>query len=88
VLGDFGRYLEQCDEKFDVLIASGVLYHMSEPVRLLENAAKVTNHIGLWTHYYDPEIINDREDLRQPAACINIAILYCSVRPVCRREGR
>jgi 2-polyprenyl-3-methyl-5-hydroxy-6-metoxy-1,4-benzoquinol methylase len=65
MLGDFGRYLQQCDEKFDVLIASGVLYHMSEPVRLLENAAKVTNRIGLWTHYYDPEIINDREDLRR-----------------------
>jgi SAM-dependent methyltransferase len=65
VLGDFGRYLEQCDEKFDVVIASGVLYHMSDPVRLLENAAKVTDYIGLWTHYYDPKIINDREDLRR-----------------------
>ena len=65
MLGDFSQYLEQCEVKFDVIVASGVLYHMSDPVRLLQNAARVANSIGLWTHYYDGQIVRERADLQR-----------------------
>ena len=65
LLGDFRLYLEKCNETFDVLIASGVLYHMLNPVSFLTNCARVSNRIALWTHYYDPEIIRANGHLRE-----------------------
>jgi SAM-dependent methyltransferase len=65
MLGDFSKYLEQCEAKFDVIVASGVLYHMPDPVRLLQNAARVSNSIGLWTHYYDTQVVSERADLQR-----------------------
>jgi SAM-dependent methyltransferase len=65
MLGDFDKYLEVCQNKFDIIVASGVLYHMSDPLRLLRNMARVADSVGLWTHYYDYEIVSGREDLRR-----------------------
>ena len=31
LFGDFNRYLEQQERRFDVVVASGVLYHMTNP---------------------------------------------------------
>ena len=64
MLGDFRHYLSTCSEKFDFLLASSVLYHMSEPAQLLQDAARVSDTIGIWTHYYDSDVINCNGDLR------------------------
>ncbi len=64
-LGDFCRFLEACNEQYDFLLACGVLYHMMEPVRLLQNIARVTTGVGIWTHYYDAEIVLGRDDLEK-----------------------
>ncbi len=56
-LGDFMQYLAVTDEKFDITVASGVLYHMSEPLRLLDLMCQRTDHLILWTHYYDDDTI-------------------------------
>jgi hypothetical protein len=50
-------YLDQNERTFDVIIASGVLYHMLEPLKLLYLISKRTNRCLLWTHYYDEEIL-------------------------------
>lgn len=63
LLGDFNKYLNNTDEIFDLVICSGVLYHMTEPNKLLENIARVSKKIAIWTHYYDEKIISSREDL-------------------------
>lgn len=63
LLGDFREYVAWTDEKFDFVLASGVLYHMREPVTLLENIARVTKSVGIWTHYYDDDIIHSKEHL-------------------------
>jgi hypothetical protein len=56
--GDFRPYLETAESgRFDFILAIGVLYHMLEPLKLLHDIARVTNAFGLWTHYYDPDII-------------------------------
>lgn len=53
MLGDFMPYLELIDRKFDLIFASGVLYHMKEPIKLLELIAKAADRVFLWTHYFD-----------------------------------
>jgi hypothetical protein len=55
VLGDFARSFGTI-KQYDLVIASGVLYHMSNPVDLLQKIAGVTNRIFLWTHYWEENI--------------------------------
>jgi SAM-dependent methyltransferase len=55
LLGDFSSYLRETKERYDVVFASGVLYHMSKPLDLIEQIAKVTDKCLLWTHVYNPE---------------------------------
>jgi hypothetical protein len=55
--GDFVEYLRSCPRRFDIALASGVLYHMRNPVELIALLARVTDRIFVWTHYYDSAII-------------------------------
>lgn len=52
-LGDAQLWLENREEAYDLIVASGVLYHMQDPVRFLRAMAKRTDQIFLWTHYVD-----------------------------------
>ncbi|NDF11191.1 MAG: DUF1698 domain-containing protein [Proteobacteria bacterium] len=58
MLGDFNRYLEETKDTFDVCLASGVLYHQKEPVKMLSHIAKRSKHVLVWSHYYDEKIIH------------------------------
>jgi Methyltransferase domain len=57
LLGDFVSYLRQDTSHYDAVIGSGVLYHMEQPVELLELIAKVTGKLMMWTHYYDQDVL-------------------------------
>lgn len=61
--GDFLEYLRTTQTKFDVCIASGVLYHMLNPVELIALAAKASDQLFIWTHYYDHAIISNNSNL-------------------------
>lgn len=63
MLGDFSAFLEETDSTFDLVFASGILYHMSNPVMLLKNISRVTRKLFLWTHYYDKDIVENSTDL-------------------------
>ncbi len=55
LMGDFLTYLRDpsCPQ-FDVVIASGVLYHMSNPVELISLLSEhCRESLFIWTHYYD-----------------------------------
>ena len=52
MLGDFQKWLEFSGQRYDLIIASGVLYHMKDPVRLLELASECSDAVYLWTHYF------------------------------------
>jgi hypothetical protein len=50
-LGDFAEWLDKSGERYDLVIASGVLYHMSDPIALIRSIAERTDAFYLWTHY-------------------------------------
>lgn len=64
VHGDFVAYLAHCDARFDVVFASGVLYHLQDPVALIELLSRVTDTLYLWTMYYDEAVLQSSSSLR------------------------
>ena len=63
-LGDFTKWLENTEKHYDLVIASGVLYHSADPVHLLEMIGRRADAVFLWTHYFDEEAM-PRGDLRR-----------------------
>lgn len=64
--GDFVAYLERevrSGARFDLCLASGVLYHLRDPVAALDLLCQATDRLVLWTHYFDEEYIRSRSDL-------------------------
>lgn len=65
--GDFVAYLadhaERQAPRFDLCLASGVLYHLADPVPAIALMRKASDRLILWTHYYDPELVRGRPDL-------------------------
>jgi len=63
--GDFMPYLEATDQQFDLIIAAGVLYHMKDPVRMLQLVGSHTRRTHIWTHYYDAGLLATQPNLSQ-----------------------
>ncbi|HVG12208.1 MAG TPA: class I SAM-dependent methyltransferase [Flavisolibacter sp.] len=63
LFGDCIEYLKICPKRFDVCIASGILYHMVNPVELLHLMSKVSDRIFIWTHYFNGEILHRQPNL-------------------------
>jgi hypothetical protein len=57
--GDFVEFLRRNTEHFDACVASGVLYHLRQPLELLHLVARATDRLFLWTHYYDEAVRRD-----------------------------
>ncbi len=55
LLGDFNK-LKIKEDQFDLVLASGVLYHMSEPVSFLEKFSQCSDTLFLWTHYFESDL--------------------------------
>jgi SAM-dependent methyltransferase len=56
LLGDCSVYLDECDRRFDLVIAAGILYHLFDPIAALENICRLTNVVSICTTYYHPEL--------------------------------
>ena len=63
-LGDFNKWLEATDKRYQLILASGVLYHSHDPIHLLELIASKADSVYLWTHYFD-ETAMPKGDLRR-----------------------
>lgn len=63
--GDFIEYLRDSPPRFDVCMASGVLYHMQNPVQLIDLISRVSGRLFIWTHYYDAMTISKNSALAQ-----------------------
>jgi hypothetical protein len=57
LLGDITEYLRAEASAFDLVIASGVLYHLIDPMEALRLISERSSRLLLWTHYYDAEIL-------------------------------
>jgi SAM-dependent methyltransferase len=64
--GDAIEYLKNTAETFDMCVASGILYHMTDPVELLWLISRKTDKILIWTHYFD-----DRDSARNKLSTFN-----------------
>ena len=64
LFGDFNGFLQQTPQRYDWVLASGVLYHTQEPVELLERIARTTDNLMVWTMYYDAAVVEASEELR------------------------
>lgn len=53
LLGDFVGFLEEDRRHWPLIVASGVLYHAVDPLRLLDLLAERTDVLFLWTHVVD-----------------------------------
>ena len=74
LLGDFMPWLVANTRHFDLVWMTGVLYHMTDPVRLLRLAASCTDRLHLWTHYYPTILITQRHGQRRLSR-LRIALL-------------
>jgi hypothetical protein len=52
-LGNFTPWLLANQERYDVVVAAGVLYHLSDPVPVLDAVCRTADRVYLWTHYVD-----------------------------------
>lgn len=72
LLGNFVSYLRDEGTAYDLAIACGVLYHMKNPVQLIELLSKRAEKLFVWTHYYDEELVSaDRRVKENFAGCWN-----------------
>lgn len=55
LLGDFTPYLRDSREQFDAVFACGVLYHMTNPVELIQLITQHARTAFVWTHCYEAE---------------------------------
>lgn len=54
-LGNFVPWLARTEETFDLVVAAGVLYHLADPVPVLDDICRVSSQVYLWTHFVDLE---------------------------------
>ena len=65
LLGDFMAWMETDRSRFDLVWATGVLYHMGDPTGFLRLIAARTNRVHIWTHYV-PDRFNPNEEWASP----------------------
>src|ERR1019366_3439941 len=55
LLGDFVSHLEG-SLRYDLIYASGILYHLTDPAEFLVNCASRCDHLFIWSMIVTPEI--------------------------------
>jgi SAM-dependent methyltransferase len=73
ILGDFSEFLRSTDQRFDMVFAVGVLYHLADPIGVIKDICRITDRCFVWTHVYDNQTYNGpprtkRRDPRLPTA--------------------
>jgi len=57
LLGDCVAFMEQDAGGWDMVFASGILYHMKDPARFLRLLPRMAPRLLLWTHFFDETIV-------------------------------
>lgn len=64
-LGNFTEYMATTSDKYDMILASGVLYHMADPISVMRSMTRLSDEICIWTHYFDKSVIFSSDILRK-----------------------
>ena len=90
LLGDFHKYIEEFEAKYDLIFASGVLYHMYDPVSLIRSMSKISKNIFLWSHYvcaqhsdiWDPLYTSTRniDGHNYPMSMAGVSLMYEAIK--------
>jgi hypothetical protein len=59
LLGDGVAFMEHDAGGFDMVFASGVLYHLQDPMAFLRLLPRMAPRVLLWTHYFDAGILRN-----------------------------
>jgi hypothetical protein len=66
--GDAAEYLKVTAEQFDVCWCAGILYHMVNPLELIDLVSQKASRLYMWTHYYDAAKLQTHESKGKPFA--------------------
>lgn len=64
-MGDFVKWLEATEKKYDLIVASGVLYHLNDPLHLIELIARRSDAVYFWTHFMNENYMPPQDPRRQ-----------------------
>lgn len=67
-LGNFIPFLESSSKHWPLIVASGVLYHMTDPLHVIELLAARTDRLYLWTHVIDDAVMGADDPRRKALA--------------------
>ncbi len=59
LLGDFLKFIDRNEARYDLAYASGVLYHLDDPVEFILKCGEFADNIFLWSLYYDENVISN-----------------------------
>lgn len=79
--GDFALGLGSAEGRYDLVLAAGVLYHLADPLALLEALAVRTDRLYLWTHVVE-ETAMPKGDPRRLALTGRVTVGTCAGVPV------
>jgi len=53
--GDVQKFIEKAPEEkqYDIVVASGILYHLQHPVEIIAKLSKTTDQLFIWTQVYN-----------------------------------
>ena len=65
-LGDFDAFLRAGGRRYDLLLASGILYHLADPLRTLLDMTKMADRLFIWSHFADADAMPPGDKRRRP----------------------
>lgn len=65
ILGDFEK-MDFASQSYDLVMASGILYHLNDPVAFLRNVSACAPRLFVWTHYFEPDLSKWHASLHGP----------------------
>jgi hypothetical protein len=82
--GNFMEYLAGATDEFDLIFASGVLYHQANPVLCIKRIAEHTDRAFIWTHYYTAALASEHitADLFGPPIALEVDGFACDAYPI------
>ncbi len=74
LLGGLEKHLAESEAPYDMIFASGVLYHMTDPLAVIAQIARRTDRAFVWTHYHNRKSRQPRT--AEPAEHGGLAVTY------------